>query len=216
MTIHFHRSLELDTKARRAIVDGIARDTRLGNWMFYLPETSEKFFHANAGTVDCIHPSRPSNAALQQDWADKTYTSADWRRALTTPLEARLAEVWVASVRLWKAGLGSRPLGVTLVDDFRRDGVVLGSTLGLVIENAEHLTAKAPTRDEDMIAAGVQPDRIRGSLREQIRGYVIDLCSVVGVQPIDAAQETTSVRAWIDATRAAAPYMDAACDQHRG
>ncbi len=204
LTIRFRDHLALDTHTRRCTIDGVSHDVRLGNWMFFLPDTGEKFFHARGGHIDCIHPSRPSDERLTQDWTDKNYTSADWRRALTTPVDLRLAEIWVASLRLWRAGLGPRPLGVTFVDAFRRNEMPLGPTAGLVTENVELLPARRDCDDGMMIAAGVQPDRIRGSVREQIRGYVFDLCSVVGVQPIDATDEIAATLAWITASRAAA------------
>lgn len=41
--------------------------------------------------------------------------------------------------------------------------------------------------------AGVIPDKIRSCVRQQRRGYVIDLCSVVGCQPKNAEEEITQV-----------------------
>jgi hypothetical protein len=198
--VRWREAVVLDTIASRCRVDGIEHVAQLGNWMFYLPETGEKFFHAAHGVTDCTHATRPTDAQLQEDWANETYTSADWRRALSTPLARRLAELWVAGARLARAGLGPLPIGLTLASRFIRDGAALGYTMGLRWEHASCLPPKPPATDSDLIAAGVRPDRIRSCVRQQLNGYVIDLSSVVGVQPIDAEEEVAAVRQWIDRT----------------
>lgn len=43
-------------------------------------------------------------------------------------------------------------------------------------------------------ATGVAPDRTQGCIRQQIRGYVSDLNSVVGVMPVDAESEVQLVQ----------------------
>jgi hypothetical protein len=188
----------LDTSASRCLVDGVEYAARIGHWMFYLPATGEKFFHAAHGLTDCTHVTRPTAAQLEDDWANETYTSADWRRALSTPLARRLAELCVAGHRLWSAGLGPRPFGLTFAPHFVRDGVALGPTMGFRCEHAELLLPKPPATDGDLLAAGVRPDRIRSCVRQQLNGYVIDLSSVVGVQPIDAEEEVVAFRDWIE------------------
>ena len=198
--VRWRADVVLDTSTSRCRVDGVEYTARIGHWMFYLPATGEKFFHAAHGVTDCIHPTRPSNARLEEDWANDTYTSADWRHALSTPLTRRLAELWIAGARLARAGLGPRPIGLTFASRFVRDGVVLGRTMGARWEDAERLPAKTPATDSDLLAAGVRPDRIRSCVRQQLNGYVIDLSSVVGVQPIDAEDDVVAVRRWVERT----------------
>ena len=188
----------LDTSASRCRVDGVDYAAQIGHWMFYLPGTGEKFFHAAHGFTDCTHATRPTASRLEEDWANDTYTSADWRRALSTPLARRLAELCVAGHRLWRAGLGPRPFGLTFAAHFIRDGVALGPTMGVRWEHAELLPPKVPATDGDLLAAGVRPDRIRSCVRQQLNGYVIDLSSVIGVQPIDAEDDIVAVRRWIE------------------
>jgi hypothetical protein len=205
VTIRFHTELRLDVPAGTCTLDGKDHEANVGMWMFYLPDTEEKFLHANEGMIDCISPSRPTR--VNDDYTDKNYVGAEWRSALATPLERRLSELWIASARLWKAGLGPRPLGLTFAERVYRDGLCLGPTMGLISENVEHLPTKPLCSDHDMISAGVTPDKIRSSVRQQMRGYVVDLCSVVGVQPIDAGEEILSTLRWIIDCRAIAAGM---------
>ena len=198
--VRWHDAVVLDTAASRCLVDGAEHTAHLGHWMFYLPATGEKFFHAAHGLTDCTHATRPTAAQLEEGWANETYTSADWRRALSMPLARRVAELWVAGERLARAGIGPPPIGLTFVLRFVRDDVALGYTMGLRWEDACHLPPKPPATDGDLIAAGVRPDRIRSCVRQQLNGYVIDLTSVVGVQPIDGEDEVAAVREWIDRT----------------
>jgi len=201
-SVLWRREVHLHTDTGRCLVDGTDCAASIGHWMFYLPQTGEKFFHAKSGRTECIHPTRPSDEALSRIWANETYSSSEWRTALTAPIERRLAELWVASERLWKAGLGPQATGLTFAENFRRDGEQLGPTVGLISENVDALPAKEDCRDEDMLAAGVRPDRIRSSIRQQLRGYVIDLTSVVGVQPIDGEGDIRQALRWIESSRA--------------
>lgn len=188
--------------SRVCYVDGAPRLARSGRWMFYLSGTGEKLFHANHGCIDSTHPTRPADDVLDQEWTRGEYSSAEWRTALRTPLDRRLAEIWVVTQRLWRAGLGPRPRGLSFVDRYLRAGVERGPTCGIVIDNANRLPAKTPCADADMIAAGVRPDKIRSAVRQQLRGYVVDLNSVVGVQPIDAEADVQRALEWIEAARA--------------
>lgn len=60
---------------------------------------------------------------------------------------------------------------------------------GIFIENLDNYPRRAPVTLEEMISAGVKPDKIKSAIRQQINGYVSDLNSVVGVMPITAEKE---------------------------
>lgn len=182
-------SVRLDLQRHTAIVDGKTCKLKAGCWMFYLPDLELKLFHAADGMIDCIHASRPDKELLMQPGVSlENYSSDDWRQALSTPLSRRLAEVWIVSVLLWRAGLGPQPLGVCLVERLLRGEQEKGPTCGLLTQNVYSLPRKLPCRIEQIRCAGVIPDRIESCVRQQLRGYVTDLCSVVGCMPADKAQ----------------------------
>lgn len=187
--LHVLRSgrLSLDVRAESAVLDGVRQPARFGCWMYYLPERQAKLFHAADGRIDCTHAARPDEETLgQPDRPLGRYRLDDWRRALTTPLERRLAEIWLVSVRLWKAGLGPQPLGVCFVRHVERDGRALGPTCGLLTQNVFQLPRKLNCTLAHVRQAGVVPDQILSCVRQQVRGYVVDLCSVVGCVPAGA------------------------------
>lgn len=182
--------LILDSTAGSAVVDGKPVSAKLGRWMFYLPALQLKLFHAADGHIDCTSSSRPAHNELQHgDRPAGRYQMKDWRNALETPISRRLAEIWLVSVRLWQAGIGPQPLGVCFVKDFVRDGCSLGPTCGLITENVYTLPRKLKCTLEQIHHAGVVPDRILSCVRQQLRGYVVDLCSVVGCVPVGAEAE---------------------------
>jgi hypothetical protein len=179
--------LQVDTQTGAAVFDGVRQKVSCGCWMFYLPAMQAKLFYADDGKTDCIHASRPSDAVLNRSGVPVgRYLTDDWRRALSTPVTRRLAELWLVSVRLWKAGLGPQPLGVCFVDELVRDGRGWGPTCGLLSQNVLNMPRKLNGRIEDVRRAGVIPDRIQSCVRQQVHGYVIDLCSVIGCMPADA------------------------------
>ena len=191
-----YNRLELDCKAGAATLDGTAYTASVGSWMFYLPAIEAKLFHATRGTLDCMHPARPDAAALSDPALPLgRYIAADWRRALETPVTRRLAEVWLASARLWKAGLGPQPLGVCFVTGVVRDGGAVGPTCGVLVQNVAALPRKLSCKREQVEAAGVVPDKILSCVRQQMRGYVVDLCSVVGCQPVNAEADVVRLEA---------------------
>lgn len=194
ITVDRFQTLVMDTGARKAWLDGEKQPIKLGRWMFYLPREQIKCFHARQGATDCIHALRPSDVESRSpDTKVGRYTLAEWQQALETPIYRRLAEIWIVSARLWRAGLGPQPLGVVMVEQFSRNGEELGPTCGIRTQNVEKLPRKLDCRMGQIHEAGVIPDRIRSCVRQQRRGYVIDLCSVVGCQPKNAEEEITQV-----------------------
>lgn len=182
--------LRLDSREETADLDGARQAARIGCWMFYLPALQAKLFHAAAGNTDCIHPSRPAEQELSgPDRLLGRYRLDDWRRALATPLARRLAEIWLVSARLWRAGLGPQPLGVCFIRNFVRDSRDLGPTCGILVQDVFQLPRKLRGTLVQLQQAGVVPDRILSCVRQQVRGYVVDLCSVVGCVPAEANTE---------------------------
>ncbi len=184
------RTLDLDSSRQTAHIDGRSCAAKLGCWMFYVPGLEAKFFHARNGCIDCTHDARPPAEALRQpDRALGRYLASEWSRALSTSTTRRLAETWLTSARLWQAGLGPQPLGLCFAKSFKTDGEALGPTCGFLTENVFRLPRKLRCREEHIRRAGVRPDKIRSCVRQQVRGYVIDLCSVVGCIPDNADTE---------------------------
>ena len=70
----------------------------------------------------------------------------------------------------------------------------MGIVFGIMVENLRNYSRKRPATLEQLEAAGVVPDRTSSCLRQQIRGYVSDLNSVVGVRPLAAEVEVQRVQ----------------------
>jgi hypothetical protein len=66
---------------------------------------------------------------------------------------------------------------------------------GFHIADLKAYARRRPAQPEDLARAGVTLDRIGSALRQQIRGYVSDLDSVIGVYPINAEDEVRAVEA---------------------
>lgn len=66
-------------------------------------------------------------------------------------------------------------------------------TAGIIVDNLQRYTPKDETTESAMRVAGVEPDRLRSCIRQQINGYVSDLNSVVGVMPMNAEQEVSDI-----------------------
>lgn len=169
-------------------LEGRRLKANVGCWMFYLPKIQTKIFHARNGMIDCtVTPELDSVSDMKQPVGQ--YLAQDWFNALQTPIYRRLAELGIVSVRLWKAGIGPQPLGICFVEKFTHGSIERGPTCGLLTQNVQKLPRKLDCRLEQIIEAGVVPDQILSCVRQQHRGYVIDLCSVKGCQPVDAEPE---------------------------
>lgn len=172
----------------KVFLEGRCLKANVGCWMFYLPKIQTKIFHAQKGMIDCtVTPELDNVSDVNQPVGQ--YLAQDWFNALQTPIYRRLAELWIISVRLWKAGIGPQPLGICFVEQFNHGDIERGPTCGLLTQNVQKLPRKLDCRLEQIIHAGVVPDQILSCVRQQYRGYVIDLCSVKGCQPVDAEPE---------------------------
>jgi hypothetical protein len=153
--------------------------------------------------IHCLHRIAPKRGLLMSGALDDQqigrYSAEDWKRAFTTSTRQRAVENYIAANRLHAAGLGPKPLGICYVRKFSRGlSVRPGETAGILIEDINKLPAKRDASEEEIIAAGVTPDRIKSCVRQQIRGYVSDLNSVVGVMPTDAGEEIRKLLDWFD------------------
>lgn len=196
-----YSSIALNTWTKRCRIDGRLYDVQLGKWMFYNPAFQEKYFHAQAGRIDSTARSRPSArqlAEMPEDQLCGRYPLSVWKQALSTPISRRLAEIWIASSRLHRNGLGPEPGSLVIARQYKRNFRSYGPTAGLKIGDARLLPPRDPVTQEEMIAAGVRPDRYLSCVRQTINGYVSDLCSVVGVVPIDAEDEVREMTEHID------------------
>ncbi len=118
----------------------------------------------------------------------------------------RAAENYVAASRLAVAGIGPTVESCGVVGDVAVEGTpIRGPAAGIVIDDLTTYPEKRSTTKRELSAAGVQLDRIESAIRAQIRGYVSDLNSVVGVMPRNAAGEVSIVERELAKRVATAP-----------
>ena len=137
--------------------------------------------------------------------ASFSYTLADWRAALATPVVRRAAENVVSARRLAAIAAGpavGRAIAIGALS--YGDGGPATPSAGFEIADLTGYVRKPATLAEDLDRAGVTADRIRSALRQQIGGYVSDLDSVVGVMPVDADAEVRDVESRLNAALSAA------------
>lgn len=156
-----------------------------------------KVLYAVDGKVHCTHSTAPDRNALSSGQAvvqGRRYSLQDWRDSLAKSVSRRAAENYVAASRLAVAGIGPAVMGCAVVDDLAVDNTpVRGPAAGIVVDDLTTYPEKRSTTKRELSAAGVQLDRLGSAIRAQIRGYVSDLNSVVGVMPRNAAGEITVV-----------------------
>ncbi len=169
-----------------------------GAWNFYVPSLKLKLAYARNGMIHCLHRKTPD---IDQLFAGKwdgdrigRYSSEEWKSALSKSTRRRAAENYLSAQRLHIAGLGPKPLGICYVRNFSCK--LFGDwseTAGIMIEDINQLPAKSDATEEQIIAAGVTVDSLKSCVRQQIKGYVSDLNSVVGVMPVDAEEEIEAI-----------------------
>jgi hypothetical protein len=179
-------------------IGGMNHRSQLGKWCFYVPKTGYKILHAVGGLCHCVSPNVAGRDAIfaadPAHRAGRHYTYGDWQLAYSTPVLRRVAENFVISERLAEAGLGPKVRGFVVVQDYTCGYAMgSGSTAGLIVDDLTDYPVKAQTRHEELLAIGVVPDRILSCLRQQIRGYVADLNSVVAVHAKDAEEEVAQL-----------------------
>lgn len=182
----------------RAELDGVRLKVNMGAWAFYVPRIGAKILHSFRGVCHCIHATAPGRDQLFEGKAslhDGRYSLADWRQAYETSVARRAAENYIAACRLNACGLGPKVAGCIAVrrfESFYSPGA--SHSFGIVVEDLGRYPRKRPATLEQLEAAGVVPDRTASCLRQQIRGYISDLNSVVGVRPVAAEAEVQRVQ----------------------
>lgn len=178
---------------RHCEVDGTKYAAKIGRWAFYIPDLQLKLLHAIDGRAHCTSESAPEIRDLFCDrpvLIRPMYTRKDWQMALSKPATRRAVENFIAAERLHAAGIGPAVRGLCLARSFEASyNCNPCLTAGIIVDDLQAYPRKHDTTQEEMLAAGVAPDRLMSAIRQQINGYVSDLNSVVGVMPIDAEDE---------------------------
>jgi hypothetical protein len=188
----------------RAVVDGSRHRCQRGAWATWIPALGAKYINSINGQQNCLHRIAPPRSEILESGNSGErygiYSREEWRRAYMTPVSLRAAENAVSAQRLNAAGLGPRVLGLCIALTFR-DGVRDDKhfTAGFLCEDVWNLPPKPPATEEEFLAAGVNLDRRKSAIRQQVNGYVIDLNAVVGVMPAGAEIEVADLAARINA-----------------
>lgn len=176
-------------------IDGKVYRLKMGAWAFYVPELQMKLLHAVDGRVHCTHDSAPPRDRVFSGSSFTTkepYQERDWFNIYSKSVLKRAAENYVMYKRLHENHIGPEPLGCCLVRSIRAAYTPNETfTVGVMLADLTRYPRKRRTTEAQMIAAGVTPDKIRSALRQQIRGYVSDLNSVVGAMPIAGEQDVS-------------------------
>lgn len=182
----------------RAVVDGVSHSADIGAWTFYISELNAKILHSFHGRCHCIHRSAPDRDRVEKGSAvirDDRYSLTDWRAIYGKTAARRTAENYITALRLQDRGLGPKVTGCIAVRDFTAFYCPEPSrTYGLLVGDLGGYRRKPRTTLAQLESAGLAPDRSLSCLRQQIRGYVSDLNSVVGVIPVDAEEDVRRVQ----------------------
>jgi len=168
-----------------------------GAWAFYVPRIGVKILHSFQGFCHCIHASAPRRHEVFEGVArlrGNRYALEEWRHAYETSVARRAAENYVAACRLYDHGLGPRVAGCVValsLDAFYDDDAL--RSFGILVEDLRGYPHRQQVTLKQLKSAGVAPDRSASCIRQQIRGYVSDLNSVVGVMPVDAEAEVLEI-----------------------
>jgi len=181
----------------RAVVDGGMFRAMVGAWAFYIPRLNAKILHSVDGNCHCIHAHAPARDRVFDATAvirGSRYSLGDWRRAYARSAARRAAENYVAALRLYRCGLGPNVTGCVVVKNFEPYyGRGACRSFGILVDDLRGYPRRTRATAEQIEAAGVIVDRSRSCLRQQIRGYVSDLNSTVGVMPVDAEAEVRQI-----------------------
>ncbi len=183
---------------------GMPARVKAGAWNFYVPALNLKLAYPREACVHCLHKAVPPVDRLLAGEFDGErigrYSAEDWKQALTKTTRRRAAENFIAAERLHAAGLGPKPLGICYVRRFSSQAFGAWSeTAGILIEDIQNLPPKPDATEAEILAAGVTLDGIKSCVRQQIRGYVSDLNSVIGVMPVAAEEEIEAILSQLSA-----------------
>lgn len=175
------------------VLNGKRHRALRGKWAIFVPSIGAKILLAEGDNCYCDSVSAPSKQDLLSGrWVpgSQRYSVADWENAYGKSATRRAAECFVAAQRLYKSGLGPQVTGLVAVKKFQRKSASPACTsAGFLVDDLRSYRRKKETTEEEMLACGVQPDKSKSCLHQQIRGYVSDLNSVVGVMPLNAEAE---------------------------
>ncbi|GHB44064.1 hypothetical protein GCM10007094_36620 [Pseudovibrio japonicus] len=171
--------------------------------------------HSYDGYCHCISKGAPArNSVINGSVTlnNDRYTLEDWQQIYQKDVAQRTAENFISASRLHKAGVGPKVIDIVFVRNFHAFYNQSPTwTCGIIIENLHRYPRKKTTAADEMKAAGVVPDQINSCIRQQIRGYVSDLNSVVGVMPQDAQVEIDLIKSElhgeVDCARALNPVQ---------
>ncbi|MGD7653326.1 MAG: hypothetical protein ACQCXQ_08940 [Verrucomicrobiales bacterium] len=173
-----------------------------GRWSFYLPAREIKLPYSDGGFLACRSKNAPLRAPLLDGSLDHQtfagYDAEEWKKAYQTSCLRRTVENYVITERLHRAGLGPKTHGFVHV----RHCAIYGfpkptANYGIRVQNVNSLPTKAEASEQDLINAGVLPDKTKSCMRQQVNGYILDLNSASGVQAIDADDEIEELMQWL-------------------
>jgi hypothetical protein len=188
-------SIALDIGRKRCVIDGKPYKLLPGAWSAYIPAIKLKVIYGRNGNITCLSSKAPLNKdVLSPDAQYGNYTGEDWIRAYSTELKVRLCENYIASQLLADAGLGPSVSGVCIIkESYEEGGRITGPVYGYFVDNATKLPKKEEATEDDMLAAGTVPDKIKACVRQQINGYICDLNAVIGVVPMKKGERYSTL-----------------------
>lgn len=169
-----------------------------GTWNFYLPSLNLKLPYVCGGKIACRAKSSPNRSKLFSGNLDDAqigrYTPQEWKDALSKTSRLRAVENYITGKRLESAGLGPAFSAIVIIRNlYSITGANFGECAGVKCDNVYAMPSKEPASQQDIRNAGIKLDKFKSSHRQQIRGYVCDLNSVVGVMPKDAEDEINMI-----------------------
>lgn len=82
------------------------------------------------------------------------------------------------------------------------DNRINGCCVGVEVENISKLKRKPKATEADLTKTGIITDKINSSIRQQIRGYVSDLNSVVSVSLMEHDERIEDLATMLKLSRA--------------
>ena len=182
-TITLFDTLNVSFKKKQVILDGKKYKTKNGAWAYYVPKLQAKWFYSRDQKIICLHKTAPKSLnSIEENKDYGTYSADDWRSALSQCIFTKAATNYVIMNKLYQSGLGPEPLGFSVAKFVNDDlGLINGPAVGVNVANIKKLRTKPDATIDDLTKAGIITDKINSAIRQQIKGYVSDLNSVVSV-----------------------------------
>lgn len=182
-TITLFDTLNVSFKKKQVVLDGKKYKTKNGAWAYYVPKLQAKWFYSHDQKIICLHKTAPKSlSSIEENKDYGTYSADDWRSALSQCIFTKAATNYVIIKKLYQFGLGPEPLGFSVAKFVNDDlGLINGPAVGVNVANIKKLRTKPDATIDDLTKAGIISDKINSAIRQQIKGYVSDLNSVVSV-----------------------------------